>query len=112
MTSMISAINSTMGHSPARSRKASSKSSSNEVAAVFRSRNAARRSMICRSAGEIAAIRSAALDACRKAANRQLPASVVAANFSRFLKKHGKLADMEDVPLHLRRVSDRNVSGI
>ncbi|MBY5358745.1 DUF982 domain-containing protein [Rhizobium leguminosarum] len=52
------------------------------------------------------------LDACRKAANRQLPASVVAANFSRFLKKHGKLADIEDVPLHLRRVSDRNVSGI
>ncbi|ASR07506.1 DUF982 domain-containing protein [Rhizobium leguminosarum bv. viciae] len=52
------------------------------------------------------------LDACRKAANRQLPASVVAANFSRFLKKHGKLADVEDVPLHLRRVSDRNVSGI
>ncbi|MBY5441571.1 DUF982 domain-containing protein [Rhizobium leguminosarum] len=52
------------------------------------------------------------LDACRKAANRQLPASVVAANFSRFLKKHGKLADIEDVPLHLRRVGDRNVSGI
>ncbi|AHF82897.1 hypothetical protein RLEG3_14195 [Rhizobium leguminosarum bv. trifolii WSM1689] len=52
------------------------------------------------------------LDACRKAANRQLPASVVAANFSRFLKKHGKLAEIEDVPTHLRRVSDRNVSGI
>ncbi|MBY3088612.1 DUF982 domain-containing protein [Rhizobium laguerreae] len=51
------------------------------------------------------------LDACRKAADRQLPASVVAANFSRFLKKHGKLADVEDVPLHLRRAGDRNVSG-
>ncbi|MBY5354540.1 DUF982 domain-containing protein [Rhizobium leguminosarum] len=52
------------------------------------------------------------LDACQKAANRQLPASVVEANFSRFLRTHGKLADIEDVPPHLRRVSDRNVSEI
>ena len=52
------------------------------------------------------------VDACRKAASGQLPAQAVAENFRRFLKKHRMLADVKDVPSHLRQNQDRNVSGV
>ena len=52
------------------------------------------------------------VDACRKAANRQLPVQAVADNFRRFLKRHGKLADVKDVPLHLRQANEQNASGM
>ncbi|NLS20081.1 DUF982 domain-containing protein [Rhizobium sp. P40RR-XXII] len=51
------------------------------------------------------------LKACRMAANRELPVSVIAENFRRFLKRHGKLADIEDMPMHFRRAKDSNVSN-
>lgn len=50
--------------------------------------------------------------ACRKAAAGQLPAQAVAHNFERFLKKHGKLANLEDATSRLLKASDRNLSGI
>jgi superfamily II helicase len=52
------------------------------------------------------------VSACRKAASGQLPAPAVAENFRRFLKRHGMLAGIKDVPLHLRQSNDRNVSGL
>ena len=52
------------------------------------------------------------VDACRKAASGQLPAQAVADNFRRFLKRHGKLADVQDVPLHLRQANEQNASGM
>ncbi|WP_332302825.1 DUF982 domain-containing protein [Rhizobium sp. GR12] len=52
------------------------------------------------------------VDACRKAACGQLPAQAIADNFRRFLKRHGKLADIKDVPLHLRRANEQNASGM
>lgn len=52
------------------------------------------------------------MSACRRAATGQLPVQAVAENFSRFLKRHGKLADAKDIPAHLRRINDRNVSGM
>ena len=41
------------------------------------------------------------VDACRKAATGHLPPQAIADNFRRFLKRHGKLADVKDVPVHL-----------
>jgi hypothetical protein len=52
------------------------------------------------------------VDACRKAASGQLPAQAVADDFRRFLKRHGKLADVKDVPLHLRQTNVQNASGM
>jgi circadian clock protein KaiC len=52
------------------------------------------------------------VDACRKAASGQLPVPAVADNFRRFLKRHGKLANVKDVPLHLRQPNEQNASGI
>lgn len=52
------------------------------------------------------------VDACRKAASGQLPVQAVAENFRRFLKKHNMLADVKEVPSHLRQAQDRNVSGV
>jgi circadian clock protein KaiC len=52
------------------------------------------------------------VSACRKAASGQLPAQAVAENFRRFLKRHGMLAEIKDVPPHLRQGNDRNASGI
>jgi hypothetical protein len=52
------------------------------------------------------------VDACRKAARGQLPVQAVADNFRRFLKRHGKLADVKDVPFHLRRANEQNASGM
>ncbi|MDQ0996127.1 hypothetical protein QFZ34_001304 [Phyllobacterium ifriqiyense] len=51
------------------------------------------------------------VDACRKAASGQLPAQAVADNFRRFLKRHGKLANVKDIPLHLRQPNEQNASG-
>jgi hypothetical protein len=52
------------------------------------------------------------VDACRKAASGQLPTQAIADNFRRFLKRHGKLADIKDVPLHLRPANEQNASGM
>jgi circadian clock protein KaiC len=52
------------------------------------------------------------VDACRKAASRQLPVQAVADNFRRFLKRYGKLADVKDVPLHLRQSNEQNAPGM
>lgn len=51
------------------------------------------------------------MDACRKAANRELPVSVVSENFRRFLKQNGMLAQIDTMPKPLRQGNDRNVSG-
>jgi hypothetical protein len=52
------------------------------------------------------------LNACKKAASGQLPAQAVADNVRRFLKKHGILADVKDVPMDLRQANDRNAFDI
>ncbi|SDK33037.1 circadian clock protein KaiC [Agrobacterium fabrum] len=51
------------------------------------------------------------MKACRMAANRELPVSVIAENFQRFLKRYGKLADVEHLPVHVRHEKDRNISN-
>ena len=52
------------------------------------------------------------VDACRKAATGHLPPQAIADNFRRFLKRHGKLADVKDVPVHLRQANEQNASGM
>ena len=52
------------------------------------------------------------VDAFRKAATGHLLAQAIADNFRRFLKRHGNLADVKDVPVHLRQANEQNASGM
>lgn len=51
------------------------------------------------------------LRACREAAAGRFPANAVAENLSRFLKKAGVLAEVEDVPNFARVTSNRSIGG-
>lgn len=49
---------------------------------------------------------------CREAAAGHWPIDAVRENFRVFLKQIGKLADLEDVPPHLRRDSAAMIGGV
>lgn len=49
---------------------------------------------------------------CHEAAGGRWPISAVRENFERFLKRHGKLASVEDVPPYLCRVGSANLGGV
>ncbi|MBB4351095.1 DUF982 domain-containing protein [Aliirhizobium cellulosilyticum] len=48
---------------------------------------------------------------CREAANGHWPIDAVRENFRVFLKQDGKLAELEDVPPHLRRDTSAKIGG-
>ena len=49
---------------------------------------------------------------CREAANGRWPINAVRENFRVFLKQNGKLAELEDVPAHLRRDGHAKLGGL
>lgn len=49
---------------------------------------------------------------CREAANGRWAIDAVRENFRVFLKQNGKLADIEDVPPHLRREAGAKIGGV
>lgn len=48
---------------------------------------------------------------CREAANGHWPTDAVRENLRIFLQQNNKLAELEDVPPHLRRSTDAKIGG-
>lgn len=51
------------------------------------------------------------IELSREAACGRRPTSAARENFRRFLKRNGKLAELEDIPPFMRRVTDRSIGG-
>lgn len=54
----------------------------------------------------------AVIRACREAASGQRPVFAAREDLTRFLKRNGKLASIDDMPPYLRSRTDRNISGV